>query len=352
MSGSAEVSPNATTSQHQFSQEVEAALTLQAQIDYPVVDPYASNLGLFIPFEETPGSTLFDNLIAYGPTSDWHHEATCSGTSCPTAGLRGQVDRAVYFDGIDDYLVVNIDDHYSWGPDIHTLSVWINAKRGTVVDAVYGGSSRSYELDMYQLETYRSSFMQTALDLPRAEWFHLVITIDSSNVTRIYVNGVETDTGTNQWLDEIQTLYIGANRRGQDFLEGYLDDLRFYNTTLSAAAVLALYNESAPVIRFEFDEDSDATTFVDNSVNAYVGQPTTQTCAELTLNSLTINGLATEPSEVFVTLDGERVLDELNRSSGEVLVPNISTVLCAQQTLAVGVTANSAARRLAPSLSM
>ncbi|MBP7998168.1 MAG: hypothetical protein KA314_02115 [Chloroflexi bacterium] len=343
VSGTAEVSPYATTSQHQFDQEVEAALVLQAQIDYPVVDPYASNLRLFIPFEETPGSTVFDNLIPYNTQN---REATCTGTSCPTAGLRGQVDRAVYFDGLDDYLVVDTNDIYTSGPDIRSLSVWINAKRGTIVDAVYGGSSRTFHLDMNLLETYRTSTMQTALELPRAEWFHLVITIDSSNITRIYINGVEEATGTNQWLDDIATLYIGGNRQGQDFLEGYLDDLRFYDTTLSAAAVLALYTESAPVIRFEFDEDSDATTFVDNSVNGYVGQPTTQTCAELTLNSLTINSLATNPSEVFVSLDGERVLDELNRTSGESLGPDISTILCGQQTLAVGVVANSAAATL------
>ena len=65
VSGDAPVSPYAATSHHRFDQEVEAALVLQAQIDYPVIDDNAANLGVFIPFEDGPGSTVFDNLISY-----------------------------------------------------------------------------------------------------------------------------------------------------------------------------------------------------------------------------------------------------------------------------------------------
>lgn len=350
VSGSAQVSPYATSSLHQFDQEVEAALTLQAQIDYPVVDNNSASLGFFLPFEETPGSTVFDNLIGYYEDGTINVEGTCSGPNCPTTGLRGQVDRAVYFDGVDDYIKLDMTPvSGSWRPQVRSISVWLNGKQGTILKVCNTiVCTYSLELDMNRLYTNQDDGT-TTLDLPRQEWFHLVVTVDSTDVARVYVNGVLVSTGThndNYLNAHTELLMIGGNDTGQDFYEGYMDDLRTYSTVLSEADILTLYEESAPVVRFEFDEDSDAATFVDNSVNEYVGQPTTQTCAELTLNSLTINSLATNPSEVFVTLDGERVLDELNRSSGESFAPDISAVLCGQQTLAAGVVANGTATTL------
>ncbi len=291
VSGTAPVSPNAVTSQHRFDQEVEAALVLQAEIDYPVIDDNSANLDLFIPFEDGPGSTIFDNLISYPQTNaDPNIEALCSGDSCPTAGLRGQVERAVYFDGLNDYLSMDFEPlGYGWGPDIHSIAVWVNASQGTILSTAEGGQfAYELELDVNKLTTISDpgdAPVSTTFDSPRNKWFHLAVTIDASNTAHIYVNGVEVATGTHEYTEAFKRLYIGMNQGGQDFLQGYLDDLRLYNSTLSPADVTTLYQESAPLMHFEFDEDEKATVFTDNSVNEYIGWPRT---IEAVVDSATI----------------------------------------------------------------
>lgn len=349
VNSTAYISPNADTSLHQFNQEVEAVLELQGVINYPIVDGKAANLSLFVPFEDSPGSNIFDNLISYpnpNPGTDPNVEAICVANYCPTAGLRGQIDRAAYFDGLDDYLLVDLspDGYYSWGPDIHSLSVWINAKQGTILDITEGGSyARDVEVDMNRIQTISSGGVvnTTSYTLPRNEWFHLAIAIDTNYVSHIYINGSQVVTGTNRFIDDPALIFIGMNHEGQDFLQGYLDDLRFYNTTLSPTDVQNLYKNSAPLLRFEFDENEEDTIFTDNSVNHYIGQPGQEHCTNLTLNTLTVNNLNTPPSTVFVALDGEWLTSPQSLTNGDQLSPNLTAILCEQQTLSVGVTTGS-----------
>ena len=232
VNGAASISPYATTSQHQFDQEVEAALTLQAQIDYPIVDDNAASLGLFLPFEETPTSNSFQNLISFIAFGNpVYIPATCSGQNCPTAGLRGQVDRAIYFDGLDDYLAMDFTVLGSGRPDIRTLSVWLNGKQGTILSS-FPSEGYGLQLDFNRLLTrVNGSNTITALDLPQDEWFHLVVTVDTNDVMTLYLNGVavQTSTHNDSFLNpDIDKVFIGANSTGQDMYEGFMDDLRTY----------------------------------------------------------------------------------------------------------------------------
>ena len=280
--GNAAVSDYATSSRHQFDLEVEAALELQTQIDYPVIDDNSADVTVFLPFEETPGSTQFDNLIDVTNTSGDQVEAVCTGSACPTAGVRGQVDRAVYFDGKDDYLELDLD--YSTYVGADTMAVWVNGKGGTIAQMRYIHVDFNRIINQRTLDTI-------ALDLPRDEWFHLVVV--GGSTTTVYVNGVQVASGSFSSGGSINEFFIGANTDGQDQFEGFLDDLRLYDAQLTAPQVQTLYEESAPVMRFEFDEDGEATAFLDNSVNGYVGVPTTQTYFEPTLqqNVTTYNPL-------------------------------------------------------------
>ncbi|MFZ0545161.1 MAG: LamG-like jellyroll fold domain-containing protein [Candidatus Promineifilaceae bacterium] len=344
VSGTAEVNPYAQTSLHQFDQEIEAALQLQSHIDYPIIDDNAANLVAFFPFEDTPGSTSFENLITYD-NDTYDVEATCTGNSCPTAGLRGQVDRAAYFDGLNDYLTLDVFNLPGVG-GVRTFSAWLNGKQGTILNLCADSCGRAWELDMNRLYE-RGGYQTIPLDLPKQEWFHLAVTVDFSGLARVYVNGSEIVSGTlsANFGGDLDRLMIGSdyvsdNQLGQDVYEGYMDDLRLYSTILSANDIQTLYEESAPVMRFEFDEDSNASAFVDNSVNKFVGQPAIQTCAALNLDSLSINSLAETPSSVFVALDDERLLNETDRIAGDSLAPDIDGILCGQQSLSVGVSAN------------
>ncbi|HYF64531.1 MAG TPA: LamG domain-containing protein, partial [Herpetosiphonaceae bacterium] len=66
-----------------------------------------------------------------------------------------------------------------------------------------------------------------------------------------------------------------------------MDDLRAYTVTLSASQIQQLYSESAPIMRFSFDDDErSATTVVDDSVNAYPGALKGSTCNTVTVNRI------------------------------------------------------------------
>ncbi|MDJ0755910.1 MAG: Calx-beta domain-containing protein [Ardenticatenaceae bacterium] len=268
VAGTASINEFTTASVHQFDLEVEAALELQTNIDYPVVDDNAANLDMFFPFEETPGSTQFDNLISTD-------EATCSDPACPTAGLRGQVGRALYFDGNDDFLTARLNAT-SVGYD--TIAFWANGKNGTFL------SISSVEIDFNRIKN-SSTDDTVPLTLPIDEWFHIAIVDGSSNSVDIYLNGQWVDNKTIRFGGSGSgEIYLGANFDGQDQYNGFLDDLRFYDKSLTAAEVLTLYEESAPLMRLEFDEESDATVFLDNSVNGFVGVPDSTTYFDATLN--------------------------------------------------------------------
>ena len=278
VSGTAEISPYALSSKHQFDQEAEAALAFQTTIDYPVVDGNASDLTLFMPFEDAPGTTLFDNLV------DINNRGVCAhNDSCPTAGLRGQIDRAAYFDGIND--AVKMESTVS----VSSVSVWVKADRGTIFDTRRSAHSSGLQLDVNQLQNIINSgsnltYQSIPIDLPQNEWVHLAATVDeSANIGRVYMNGIEVATGTMTELDS-NAVTIGANTAGADHLHGFIDDLRLYDVVLSAADVQALYEESAPILRFEFDEEDDATVFLDSSVNGFIGLPYSETYFDATLN--------------------------------------------------------------------
>ena len=278
VSGTAEISPSALSSKHQFDQEAEAALAFQTTIDYPVVDGNASDLTLFMPFEDAPGTTFFDNL------TDINNRGVCSSEdACPTAGLRGQIDRAAYFDGIND--AVKMESTVF----VRSVSVWVKADRGTIFDTRRSAHSSGLQLDVNQLQNIINSgsnltYQTIPIDLPQNEWVHLAATVDeSANIGRVYINGIEVATGTMTELDS-NAVTIGANTAGADHLHGFIDDLRLYDVVLSAADVQALYEESAPILRFEFDEEDDATVFLDSSVNAFIGLPYSETYFDATLN--------------------------------------------------------------------
>ncbi|MCP5098385.1 MAG: LamG domain-containing protein, partial [Chloroflexi bacterium] len=323
VSGSAAVSPYALSGKHQFSQEVEAALALQTTIDYPVVDSNSANLTLFLPFEDVPGTTLFDNLV------DSNNRGVCSNAdACPTAGLRGQVGRAAYFDGIND--VIKMESSST----VDSVSVWIKADRGTIFDTRGGTHDSGLQLDVNQFQEISNSSNQLTyrtipIDLPENEWVHLVATYDDNNNRGyVYINGIQVASGSFRDNDS-GVVTIGANTSGADHLHGFLDDLRLYNTYLSASDVQTLYEESAPLMRFEFDEDGDATAFIDNSVNGYVGLPSSETYFDVTLQQdvTKINPIPGTDGQIGNTalFDGDGYIEVLEATA----VNNIVTTLTA-----------------------
>ena len=304
VSGSATVSADVLDGLYTIEEEVEAALALQNEtIAIPIVDTYSGDIDIFLPFEEVPGATVFQNI---GTDADY----VCADTGCPTAGLRGVIDRAAYFDGVDDGLVIQSTRSMSLrtrarDDDSISYSLWVKGESGTLFDTddkAYEGIEADFNQANLHVDSGTTSQVRTStLDytIPQNIWTHVVFTFEDDNdpdqfeedgIAKVFINGVLVDETTyyrdsNSTLNEGGDLAIGRTHRHTDFFKGYIDDFRRYDDIiLTNDEILALYQSSAPVMRFEFDEESDESSYIDS-----------------------IGGLVGYPDEIETTVEGESV---------------------------------------------
>lgn len=106
------------------------------------------------------------------------------------------------------------------------------------------------------VESIRDSYWMTYpsdYTLPINEWSHCVITINRDNIIKFYVNGelIKTDTlnfGSITYSSANALFQVGCDLAGGDeYYQGYYDDVRFYTTSLSADDILQLYRETQKI---------------------------------------------------------------------------------------------------------
>ena len=260
VTGTAHVRDIAGNGYHNFQETVDAVVQLQQAIPEPIVDNNLGDLVIFAPFDETPNAELFNNYVST------EADFTCEVGACPQSGFSGVAGNALLFDGLNDRLTGPAP---FVSPDF-TAAAWVKADRGTIV-----------ALNDYETRLDFGGFMVEGIRLPATlpenEWVHLAGTYEYDTKTaKVYINGTlisSANVGNSLRRD----IYVGMHEDFGNPLNGYLDDLRLYDATLSDADIATLYQTSAPVLRFEFDEESTETTFADSSANQFVGQPTLTT---------------------------------------------------------------------------
>ena len=194
------------------------------------------------------------------------YNGTITG-SIPAADRFGAANQAMFFDGIDDNIGI---------PEIdltiqRSFSAWV--KTTTYGEIVYRGWSYMgayhYYFDILDTGNFRyghtSGGTTTAISQSVVNdeyWHHLVATWDGS-IVNLYLDG-ELDTSqsyTNSPTgSSTNGSFIGASYYNYgDFrghFQGFLDDIRLYNRSLSAAEVQTLYAESGwPLLIADFSVD-------------------------------------------------------------------------------------------------
>lgn len=78
-------------------------------------------------------------------------------------------------------------------------------------------------------------------------WYHIVGTWDGTNI-RIYLNGRLISSGgcTASTIDTTGALSIGGNVTGWTYLNGIIDEVRIYSSTLTGMEIQQLYAQAAP----------------------------------------------------------------------------------------------------------
>ncbi|MDO8647761.1 MAG: LamG-like jellyroll fold domain-containing protein [Candidatus Diapherotrites archaeon] len=195
-------------------------------------------------FDESSGSTAFDTKGAYN--------GTLAGNASFVAGKFGN---AASFDGTNSYITVGtgkfgITTEFS-------MAYWIFLKGSTgTSQAIIARSAftrpfvANLESNLRQrfgVRTSTTSYLTATSAIPLSQWVHVALTFKSGERI-VYINGqpITTDAwiGSLNWVSDNEITVIGMNP-GSPYsnpLNANLDDLRVYNTALSAAEVQELYS--------------------------------------------------------------------------------------------------------------
>jgi hypothetical protein len=190
------------------------------------------------------------------------------GTSANAAGFvpdrMGQADRAMSFNGIDDYVDCGNDDSLDFGTGDFSLSVWIYLT-GIFINtypAIMGKGDtgnnewmlriRPVGIDNY-LELYSSDRIATTQEMPLLNvWKHCVF-VRNGDDGYIYVDSIQEGYSSGiaaKNFTTTKTIRIGnADGSVNRYFNGSIADVRIYDRALSPEEVTALYEQYRPKVK-------------------------------------------------------------------------------------------------------
>ncbi len=201
------------------------------------------------------------NTVSYWKMEDLT-DATDNGidltnTQSVTSGVTGIIDNCFSFDGskymkadTSLYTGLDFDDDFS-------ISFWLNYDVLGVYDSIMGFRD-TVQIDFTSFGSANIIVFKVndAYDvdsgvLSAGSWYHIVVTRSTSTGLAMYVNAGTPDTDattTNPSSDSTGTgLTLGASSGlAANFLDGELDEIAFFNYTLSSDEVTYLYNTGSP----------------------------------------------------------------------------------------------------------
>ncbi|MBD2336607.1 DUF4347 domain-containing protein [Calothrix sp. FACHB-156] len=196
-------------------------------------------------FDESSGLTATDTIqnnngtLANNPNPQWS---------------TGQVNGALRFDGVDDYVSVPSSPNLNLNGGSFTQSIWIysqitdNGYHGVIGYQPTTGNSQRYPgIWVYDQRKIHAGFGDgsnwnsfTTGDVLKLNAWNNVVTSFDGTTYKAYVNGQEVYT-TTQFAGRkpatTQQLNIG---RVDNYFQGQIDDVRIYNRALSAAEISTL----------------------------------------------------------------------------------------------------------------
>ena len=214
----------------------------------PVVTPTPEITPTPVP-STTPGCP--DGMVSYwtfdagDATDDYDgNHGTVNGAVPAT----GQVNGAMSFDGVNDYIEISSLSLYEL-----TFTAWLkandpdeinNTRIFTLTDgshfyALQGntGGALSYVVDWNEVNEYDWSFISDT-------WTHITVTYSGSTV-KVYKDGQLTETGSLSGNPITGTFYIGGTDiYGGGYWDGLIDEVAVFNRALSDSEIQEMYNNS------------------------------------------------------------------------------------------------------------
>jgi hypothetical protein len=187
-------------------------------------------------FDQGSGNIAYDSV------------GTNDGTIYGAAWTTGQINGALSFDGMDDYVDVGNDSSLMTTEDL-TIFAWIKATKtraciyshswnGWGLGFGIGNNNYDGRLGFYTW-THRH-WIEAGGSLADNTWHHVAVTLEG-NIVRLYTNGLEVGQGTGTPAANLTGKgLIGLYNYAWHF-GGIIDDVIIFNKALSAEEIQQLY---------------------------------------------------------------------------------------------------------------
>jgi hypothetical protein len=215
-------------------------------------DMWINDLVLWLPFDsdETP------DYIDKGPIGNDGAQATASEQPTFSSSDGGVYD----FDGVDDSISIAASTSLNAIGNLMAITAWVKLEAHGWQMILIKGTGAAHpipfqfslnpdgDLNFYQSEGAGfGTVISGTVPVPTNQWTFVAAVNDSSDAFT-YINAVQADTDATPATavdTDTETLGLGANVvAGSSFIDGFLDDVRIYDRGITAAEVLAIYNNT------------------------------------------------------------------------------------------------------------
>jgi len=257
-------------------------------LDNPYINAYSSDYGLvlYLPFEEGTGTSVYDES-PHG--NDGTVYGTLSGTVYGASWVDGKYDKALGFDGDNDY--VELSEPLTIFDKSFTVSMWvwadstISGRWGILLgDYNLGGIDVNFEIvENGKIRFYWAGNpdLRGTKTLETEKWYLITFVRDKDAETvKGYVNDELDINYSGAISDKTATVphRIGRDARTGDtaFGPGIIDDVRIYNRALTEEEIQQLYQGKdiggGRVLCLRFDEGEGTTVYSDNWCDGKYGK--------------------------------------------------------------------------------
>jgi subtilisin family serine protease len=224
-------------------------------------------------FDEGQGAVAYDSV--------GDNDGNIYGATWTT----GQINGALNFDGVNDYVNVPNNSSQQIATNQITLSAWIKltADIGNTQKRIICKQQTGYIA--WGFEVYGNGFVgatgnqlvfhdssgtswyecMSQTHLVTGQWYHVAVT-DNAGQIRIYINGsLDKSSNSGYGIPTLISAPINIGKTNPDstfYFNGKIDDVRFYDVALSAEQILRLYQEGQSKKAIN-PNPADDQTFVD-----------------------------------------------------------------------------------------
>jgi hypothetical protein len=182
----------------------------------------------------------------------------------------GQVDGALEFDGIDDYVTIAESSDFKFGTGDFSMGAWVKTSattKGYIIDNYHGaagevGCQMVMKADgTVYFEVRGGTLLQikSTVTINDGAWHHIFGSADRDSSMNLYIDGASAATGgtNSDNIDNSNPVLIGVNTWRSDplgsFFGGIIDDVRIYNRALDANDIYPIPGEVGLVGHWKLD---------------------------------------------------------------------------------------------------